>query len=73
MDRSAPSSSSSPAASSARRGLFADNEPFSRGWLQTGGSHSLQQFVTFYRVDPSSDGGKGDWVIEKQQDYGPAP
>ncbi len=34
---------------------------------------SRQQFVTFYRVDPSADGGKGDWVIEKQQDYGPAP
>ena len=34
---------------------------------------SLQQFVTFYRVDPSADGGNGDWVIEKQQDYGPAP
>jgi len=34
---------------------------------------SRQQFVTFYRVDPTADGGKGDWVIEKQQDYGPAP
>jgi branched-chain amino acid transport system substrate-binding protein len=34
---------------------------------------SLQQFVTFYRVDPSAAGGKGDWVIQKQQDYGPAP
>lgn len=34
---------------------------------------SLQQFVTFYRVDPSADDGNGDWVIEKQQDYGPAP
>ena len=36
---------------------------------------SLQQFVTFYRVDPSGDGGKGDWVIEEHgsQDYGPAP
>jgi branched-chain amino acid transport system substrate-binding protein len=33
---------------------------------------SRQQFVTFYRVDPTADGGKGDWVIEKQQDYGPA-
>ena len=33
---------------------------------------SLQQFVTFYRVDPSAAGGKGDWVIYKQQDYGPA-
>lgn len=34
---------------------------------------SLQQFVTFYRVDPSAANGKGDWVIAKQQDYGPAP
>jgi ABC-type branched-subunit amino acid transport system substrate-binding protein/class 3 adenylate cyclase len=34
---------------------------------------SLQQFVTFYRVDPSAAGGKGAWVIDKQQDYGPAP
>jgi len=34
---------------------------------------SLQQFVTFYRVDPSAAGGAGDWVIDKQQDYGPAP
>ena len=28
---------------------------------------SIQQFVTFYRVDA------GDWVIDKQQDFGPAP
>ena len=28
---------------------------------------STQQFVTFYRVDA------GDWVIDKQQDFGPAP
>ena len=34
---------------------------------------SRQQFVTFYRVDPTAHDGKGDWVIEKQQDYGPAP
>lgn len=34
---------------------------------------SLQQFVIFYRVDPSADDGNGDWVIDKQQDYGPAP
>ncbi len=34
---------------------------------------SLQQFVTFYKVDGSAAGGKGDWVIDKQQDYGPAP
>jgi branched-chain amino acid transport system substrate-binding protein len=32
---------------------------------------SLQQFVTFYRVDPSAAGGTGEWVIEKQQDFGP--
>jgi branched-chain amino acid transport system substrate-binding protein len=34
---------------------------------------SNQQFVTFYRVDPSAAGGTGDWVIDKQQDFGPAP
>jgi len=34
---------------------------------------SLQQFVTFYKVDMSAAGGKGDWVMDKQQDYGPAP
>ncbi len=34
---------------------------------------SSQQFVTFYRVDPSAADGRGDWVIAKQQDYGPAP
>jgi branched-chain amino acid transport system substrate-binding protein len=34
---------------------------------------SLQQFVIFYRVDPSADDGRGDWVIDTQQDYGPAP
>jgi ABC-type branched-subunit amino acid transport system substrate-binding protein/class 3 adenylate cyclase len=33
---------------------------------------SLQQFVTFYRVDPSANGGLGEWVIMKQQDFGPA-
>ncbi|HEY8921588.1 MAG TPA: ABC transporter substrate-binding protein, partial [Candidatus Limnocylindria bacterium] len=33
---------------------------------------SIQQFVTFYRADPSAEGGAGDWVIEKQQDFGPA-
>jgi ABC-type branched-subunit amino acid transport system substrate-binding protein len=32
-----------------------------------------QQFVTLYRVDPSAAGGKGDWVIQKEQDFGPAP
>ena len=34
---------------------------------------SLQQFVTFFRVELSAAGGKGDWVVQKQQDYGPAP
>jgi branched-chain amino acid transport system substrate-binding protein len=34
---------------------------------------SIQQFVTFYRVEASAAGGKGDWVIAKQQDFGPAP
>jgi branched-chain amino acid transport system substrate-binding protein len=34
---------------------------------------SIHQFVTFYRVDPTAAGGKGDWVIFKQQDFGPAP
>jgi branched-chain amino acid transport system substrate-binding protein len=34
---------------------------------------SLQQFVTVHRVEMGADGGKGDWVIEKQRDYGPAP
>jgi branched-chain amino acid transport system substrate-binding protein len=34
---------------------------------------SLQQFVTFYKVDMSAAGGKGDWVVDMQQDYGPAP
>ena len=34
---------------------------------------NVHQYVTFYRVDPTTQGGKGDWVIAKQQDYGPAP
>ena len=33
----------------------------------------VHQFVTFYRVDPSAASGKGDWVIAKQQDFGPVP
>ena len=33
---------------------------------------SRQQFVTFYKVDMSAADGNGDWVIDKQQDYGPA-
>jgi len=38
-----------------------------------GNGDSIHQYVTFYRVDPSAAGGKGDWVIEKQADYGPPP
>jgi branched-chain amino acid transport system substrate-binding protein len=33
---------------------------------------TLQQFVAFYRVEPGAAGGKGDWVMTKQQDFGPA-
>ena len=34
---------------------------------------SIQQFVSFYRVDPAAADGAGDWVLLSQQDYGPAP
>jgi len=34
---------------------------------------SIHQFVNLYRVESSAAGGKGDWVIAKQQDFGPAP
>jgi ABC-type branched-subunit amino acid transport system substrate-binding protein len=34
---------------------------------------SIQQFVTLYRVEQSAAGGAGDWVMSKQQDFGPAP
>jgi ABC-type branched-subunit amino acid transport system substrate-binding protein/DNA-binding SARP family transcriptional activator len=34
---------------------------------------ALQQFVTFYRVDPSAANGAGDWVMFRKQDFGPAP
>src|SRR5262249_23151350 len=34
---------------------------------------SRQQYVTFYKVDMSAQNGLGDWVVNKQQDYGPAP
>ena len=34
---------------------------------------ALQQFVTFYRVDPAGADGAGEWVIFKKQDFGPAP
>ena len=33
---------------------------------------SIQQFVTFYRVDPAAADGAGDWVPIKQQDFGSA-
>jgi ABC-type branched-subunit amino acid transport system substrate-binding protein len=33
---------------------------------------SVQQFVTFYGVVASAAGGKGDWMILTQQDFGPA-
>jgi ABC-type branched-subunit amino acid transport system substrate-binding protein len=33
---------------------------------------TIQQIVSFYRVEPGADGGKGDWVMTKQQDFGPA-
>ena len=39
MERSTPAHSVS--ASSNRRGLFADNEPFASGWLATGGPHQI--------------------------------
>ena len=34
---------------------------------------SIHQFVNLYRVESSAAGGKGDWVIARQQDFGPAP
>jgi ABC-type branched-subunit amino acid transport system substrate-binding protein/class 3 adenylate cyclase len=34
---------------------------------------SIRQYVTFYRVDPSTADGKGDWVLDKEHDYGPPP
>jgi class 3 adenylate cyclase len=33
---------------------------------------SLRQVVSFYKADPTADGGKGDWVLVRQQDFGPA-
>jgi ABC-type branched-subunit amino acid transport system substrate-binding protein/DNA-binding SARP family transcriptional activator len=33
---------------------------------------TLQQFVTFYRVEASAANGTGDWVIFTKQDFGPA-
>lgn len=37
-----------------------------------GNGDALQQFVTFYRVEPSAADGAGDWVVVKKQDFGPA-
>jgi class 3 adenylate cyclase len=34
---------------------------------------SLQQFAHVLRADPDAAGGKPEWVLEKAQDYGPAP
>jgi len=34
---------------------------------------SIQQIVSLYRVEASAAGGAGDWVVAKQQDFGPAP
>jgi len=34
---------------------------------------STSQFVQFYRVEMSAAGGEGDWVIEEQRNYAPAP
>ena len=34
---------------------------------------STQQVVSFYRVDPEAADGAGDWVLVKEQDFGPAP
>ena len=33
---------------------------------------STQQFVSMFRVDPQAADGAGDWVLVKQQDYGPS-
>ncbi len=34
---------------------------------------NIQQFVTVFRDEPTASGGTGDWVAQKQQDFGPAP
>jgi DNA-binding SARP family transcriptional activator/ABC-type branched-subunit amino acid transport system substrate-binding protein len=34
---------------------------------------TLQQFVTFYRVEASAADGAGDWTTFDKQDFGPAP
>ena len=33
---------------------------------------SIQQFVEFSRVDLTAADGAGDWVVIKEQDFGPA-
>ena len=33
---------------------------------------SLQQVVSFYRVDPQAAGGSGDWAVIEHRDFGPA-
>jgi ABC-type branched-subunit amino acid transport system substrate-binding protein len=32
---------------------------------------ATQQFVSFLHVDPAAAGGAGDWVLVKQQGFGP--
>ena len=32
---------------------------------------SIQQMVSFFRVDPEAADGAGDWALIKQQDFGP--
>ena len=47
-------------------------ETASAGRLRRGNGDALQQFVSFYRVEPGRTAGKGDWVMTKQQDFGPS-
>ena len=28
------------------------------------------KFISFYKADMSANGGKGNWIFEKQQDFG---
>ena len=34
---------------------------------------SIQQMMSFFRVDPEAEDGAGDWALIKQQDFGPQP
>ena len=34
---------------------------------------SIQQMMSFFRVDPEAEDGAGDWALIKQQDFGPRP